>query len=329
MPIYFYWGEDEFAIAQAVKKLHDRTLDPAWASFNYDKILPDQTDPVIQGLNQAMTPPFGNGSRLVWLVNTTLGQQCPEAVLQELERTLPYLPETSVLLLTAQNKPDGRLKSVKLLQKQAEIQEFSPIPPWKTDQLLQRVRQVAQELEVCLTPAALDLLVQAVGNETRQLYQELEKLKLYRGGQGQAVDEAAIAALVTTTTQSSLKLAEAIRMGNISGALEVASDLLGRNESALRIVSTLISQFRTWLWVRLLVDSGETDERAIAHAAEVNNPNRIYFLKQEIRALSLKQLQQALFILLELEVQLKRGADELLILHTKVIELCQVCRRSP
>ena len=30
MPVYLYWGEDDFAIAQAVEKLRHKVLDPNW-----------------------------------------------------------------------------------------------------------------------------------------------------------------------------------------------------------------------------------------------------------------------------------------------------------
>ena len=324
MPIYLFWGEDDFAIAQAIKQLCDRVLDPQWSSFNYDKIPPDQPDAVLQGLNQAMTPPFGAGSRLVWLVDTTLSQRCSEELLAELERTLPAIPDTSVLLMTTRTKPDGRLKSTKLLQKQAEVREFSPIPPWKTEQLIQQVRQVAQEVGVKLTTASAELLAQSVGNNTRQLYGELEKLRLYAGNSNQPLGVDAVTALVSANTQNSLQLAAAIRQGKVTQALELVADLLSHNEPALRIAATLTGQFRTWLWVKLMVETGERDEKAIAQAAEVNNPKRVYFLQQEVRALSSQQLLQALPLLLELEVGLKRGTEELLALQTKVIELCQL-----
>ena len=56
MPIYLYWGEDDFALEKAVNVLLHRFVDPQWASFNYDKISPDQANAAITGLNQAMTP---------------------------------------------------------------------------------------------------------------------------------------------------------------------------------------------------------------------------------------------------------------------------------
>jgi DNA polymerase III subunit delta len=327
MPAYFFWGTDDFAIAQAVAALCKSAIDPTWESFNYDKIAPDHPNAVIHGLNQAMTPPFGAGQRFVWLVETALGQKISEATLAELDRTLSALPETSILLLTSQTKPDSRLKSTKLLQKYAEIREFSPIPTWKTDLIVKQVQRVAQELQLKLTPAATEFLAEAVGSNTRQLYTELEKLRLYHGDSKHPIDEPAIAALVITSTQTVYKLAEAIRNGQTAIALELVVELLRQNEPATRISNTLIGQFRTWLWVKLMIDAGERDETAIAKAAELRNPKQLYFLKKDLQPLSLNALLQTLPLLLQLDSQLKRSADDLPTLQTKVIELCELCQR--
>ena len=324
MPIYFYWGRDDFRLNRAVADLRNQTLDPQWASFNYDKIPPEQTNGPIQALNQAMTPPFGMGKRFVWLQEATVCQRCPEDLLQELDRTLPVIPETSVLLFTSQSKPDGRLKSTKLLQKYTEIREFSTIPPWKTDLLVQQVHQMAREAGVKLTPAAAELLADSVGSNTRQLFNELEKLRLYIGDCSQPLNPTMVSALVLANTQTSFQLASALRQGDTVQSLSLVTDLINRNEPALRIVSTLVGQFRLWLWVKLMLEIGEGNEKEIAQAAEVNNPKRIYFLQKEVRALPLAKLQQTLPLLLALEASLKRGADELATLQTKVIEISQL-----
>jgi DNA polymerase-3 subunit delta len=326
MAIYWFWGEDEFAISRAIALLRQQVLDPDWSSFNADRIPPDQPDSVLQALNQAMTPPFGMGSRFVWLVDTTLAQRCSEDLLTELDRTLPALLETTVLLLTSTSKPDGRLKSTKLLQKYAEIREFPVIPPWKTDLLVKQVRQTAQTVGVKLTAGAIDLLTEAVGNNTRQLYTELEKLRLFAGDAKQPLDETAVAVLVTVSTQNTLKLAAAIRQGQVAIALDLVADLLRQNEPAPVIVKSLVGQFRTWLWVKLMLKSGERDEQTIAQAAELSNPKRLYFLKKEVEPLSLPVLLQTLPILLELEAALKSGAEELATLQTKIVELCILCQ---
>ncbi|MBD1911340.1 MULTISPECIES: DNA polymerase III subunit delta [unclassified Leptolyngbya] len=328
MPIALFWGEDEYSMQRAIADLRDRTLDPDWASFNFDKIGPEQSDGVMNALNQAMTPPFGMGQRLVWLVDTTVCQRCSEDVLSEMERTLPMIPESTVLLLTMTNKPDGRIRSTKLMQKHADIREFAAIPPWKTDLLEKKVKQVAQELDVKLTAKAMELLAESVGNDTRQLYTELEKLSLFADSKSKPIDEDAVTTLVTATTQNSLQLAAAIRQGETGRAIALVSDLFSRNEPALRIVATLVGQFRTWLWIKLMIESGERDEKVIAKAADIANPKRIYFLQQDVRPLSLQSLRQTLPILLDLEMGLKQGADEVMWMQSKVIELCQLFQRK-
>lgn len=324
MPIYLYWGEDDFTLQKAVASLRDRVLDPQWISFNYTLLAPDQPDVIVQGLNQAMTPPFGTGSRLVWLANTTICQHCSEDLLTELTRTLAVIPETSILLLTCRTKPDGRLKSTQLLQKYAHIREFSLIPPWKVEQLVQQVQKAALEVGVKLTQSSAYFLAESIGNDTRQLYNELEKLRTFAGAVNNPLDVDAVADLVRANTQNSLQLAAAIRAGNAAEALALVTELSNRNEPALKIVATLIGQFRTWLWVKLMMEAGERAERTIAQAAEISNPKRVYFLQQEVKSLSVQQLVSTLPLLLELEVSLKQGADDMSALVTKVIELCQV-----
>lgn len=326
MSIYFYWGEDEFALQKAVASLRDRILDPQWSSFNYTQFS-DQPDAVIQGLNQAMTPPFGSGSRLVWLVDTTICQNCTADLLSELKHTLPVIPDTSVLLLTSRSKPDGRLKSTQLLQQCASFEEFSLIPPWETKQLAMQVQKAAIAVGVKLTQSSVELMAESVGNDTRQLYNEMEKLRTFAGVNNKPIEVDIIAELVRGNSQTSLQLAAAIRSGDTSKALLLVAQLINRNEPVLKIVATLIGQFRTWLWIRIMMNSGGSVS-AIAQAAEINNPKRVYFLQQEVKHLSPQQLASTLPLLLELEVSLKQGREQMSILQTKVIELCQIFQQS-
>ncbi len=328
MPAYFYWGEDDYRLSQAIRMLRQRVVDPAWESFNYDKLSGDAPEPIRQAFNQALTPPFGLGERLVWLADTSLAQRCPDDLLGELERTLQNLPASSHLLFTSRSKPDGRLKSTKTLQKHTSVQEFSPIPPWKTDELLRQVQQLAKEAQVSLSPDAAERLVEAVGNDSRRAAMELQKLSLYADGRRPAIEAAEISRLVTASAHNSLQLADAIREGNSSRALGLVAELLLQNEAPLRICATLTGQFRTWAWVKLLLESGERDEKAIAQAAEVNNPKQIYFLRKKVERHSAETLLQALPILLKLEIALKRGAEETAALQSAVVELAALCASS-
>jgi len=328
MPIYVYWGEDDFAMEKAIVVLRERILDPLWTSFNYTSFPPEQADSIVQALNQVMTPPFGAGGRFVWLINTSISQNCPDHILTELQRTVKVIPPDSTLLLTSRNKPDERLKSTKLLKQFATFCEFPLIPAWKTELLVQSVQQAAQTVGVKLNPLVVELLAESVGNDTRLLYNELEKLRLYTQSSRKPLDVNIVSELVRNTTQNTLQLATAIRTGDTPKALGILNDLSNSAEPGLRIVATLIGQFRTWLLVKMMMESGERNPQSIALAAEVTYPKRIYFIQQEVKSLPLKQLILALPVLLELEVSLKQGASETSTLQTKVIEMCQICHSN-
>ncbi|MEC4984182.1 MAG: DNA polymerase III subunit delta [Oscillatoria sp. PMC 1068.18] len=327
MPIYLFWGEDDFAIAKAVEKLRKQVLDPNWLQFNYEKIVGDRPDLIIQAFDTAMTPVFGMGGRLVWLADTTICQNCPEDLLNQLKRTLPALQPDSHLLLTSRKKPDKRLKSTKLLQEYAQVQEFSLIPPWETEKLLQRVKQLSAEFNVKLTPKAAEFLAESAGNDTRQLTSELQKLELYGQNQANSLDIETVSALVTSNSQNSLHLAKAIKEKDEPRALKLVNELLNRNEPALKIVATLVGQFRIWAIVKLMIETGERDEKKIATLAQIGNPKRIYFLRQEVQNLKAKQLLAILPVLLDLEISLKTGADPLSSLQGSAIAMCHLLRQ--
>jgi DNA polymerase III subunit delta len=324
--IIFYWGDDDFAIDRAVKAIDRSSVDPAWASFNYQKITPDLDNAEIFALDTAMTPPFGTGKRLVWLADTTICQQCSEDLLAELERTLPNIPATTQLLLTSKNKPDGRLKSTKLIQKFAKVEEFSAIPPWKTEELIQKVRQAAAEMQLKITQDAITLLAESVGNNTRQLHLELEKLQLFIATSDRPIDLHAVSTLVIINTQNSLQLATALRDGDVPKSLSLIRELIDRNEPALKIVATLVGQFRTWLLVKVAIESGDRDDKSIASFAGLSNPKRLYFIKQELQHLNGRKLAASLPILRDLEFNLKRGGEPISTLQKHAIELCQLLK---
>ena len=321
MSIYYFWGDDDFVIEQQINDLKKKHLDPNWSQFNLQKFTGNKEESVRDGLMEALTPPFGAGDRVIILTNTTIGQQCSEELLDELKRTLPQIPATTQLLFVSTKKPNGRLKSTKLINKYAQVKEFGLIPPWQTDALLHKVKDVAQEKNVQLTKKALDILANCVGNNSLLLWQEMEKLAIYQGESKQPLDEDIIKVLVNVSNQNSLQLSEAILNKNVGSALDLVKNLLNSNEPALRIVATLVGQFRTWTIVKTAIESGENDDKKIASIADVRNPKRIYFIKKQVRQKTAKQLQKSLPILLDLEAGLKLGADPLTIMETKIIQL--------
>jgi DNA polymerase III subunit delta len=178
---------------------------------------------------------------------------------------------------------------------------------------------------VNLTAEAIELLTISVGNNTRQLHTELEKLSIFSAGRQQPLTVEEVGNLVAITTQNSLQLAEALRQGEVDRALDLINSLLQRNEPALKIVATLVGQFRTWLWVKSLMETGAKDE-VIAKEADIGNPKRLYFLRKDLQKISAYQLAAAFQELLVLEFAVKTGNDPAMTLQIQAINICQAVK---
>jgi len=317
MPIHLYWGDDEAARNRAVDRLVETLVDPAWAAINLSRLDGSDTAQALQALEEARTPPFGAGARLVVLQRSPFCSQGPAELAERLEASLPLIPETCHLLLVSPSKPDARLRTTKALKKVATEKSFALPAIWDGEGQLELVQRTAADLSLRLEPAAAEALSEAIGSDSARLASELEKLALFAAGSGEAhsggkpapITLAAVQALVGGRCTSSLAVGDALLAGRPAEAIALVDALLAANEPALRIVAALTSQVRGWLWVALLERQGEQDVAVIAKAAGIGNPKRIYVMRKQLRGRSPSGLLTLLARVLEVEVALKRGAD--------------------
>lgn len=318
MPIRILWGEDDLAIALRVKKLIEQVVDPSYKTFNYSQY--DASRAIGEIFAEISTFPAIKGGRLIYLKDSTICNTCPLDVLQQLEYVLPKIPTANTLVISSKTKPDSRTKLGKLLFKYSTVEEFSLISAWDNEALINYVEKLANKLGIKISQAAIALLIESVGNNSSKLYNELEKLKTFTSGK--QIEAETVSLLVANTNGSALKLASAILAEDTSSALKLTDDLLNSNEPALKIVATLVTTFRTWLAVKVCMIAGWQNDSAIASLADVKNPKRLYFLRQEVAKVPVERLRQILPLLLELELALKEGADEKRSLQQQIIQLC-------
>ena len=312
MPIHLFWGDDEAARTRAVETLIAAKLDPSWAAINLSRL--DGSDPAqaAAALAEARTPPLGSGSRVVLLQRSPFCNQCPAELAAQLEANLGLISPDCHLLLVNSAKPDARLRTTKALQQlikagQAHEQSFALPAIWDGAGQVELVARTARELGLALEPAAAEALAEAIGSDSARLASELEKLSLY-GGQG-PISAQAVQALVGGRSTSALAVGDALLAGRPADAIALVDALLEANEPALRMVASLCSQIRGWLWVALLEASGERDPAVIAKAAGIGNPKRIFVMRKQIRGKTPDQMLTLLGQLLEVEAALKRGRE--------------------
>lgn len=73
--------------------------------------------------------------------------------------------------------------------------------------------------------------------------------------------------------------------------------------------ATLITQFRTWLWVKsALASATPLRDTELADCCGISNPKRLYYLRQEVSEISIQFLTRTVAELFSLENHLKQGA---------------------
>ena len=311
MPIHLLWGDDEAARNRAVEALVQAQVDPSWATINLSRLDGNDAGQAAQALEEARTPPFGAGSRMVVLQRSPFCSQCPAELAERFEAALAQVADGCHLLLVSSGKPDARLRTTKALQKLvkaglAREQSFALPAIWDGAGQVDLVSRTARELGLSLEPAAAEALADAIGSDSSRLASELEKLSLFVGS-GATIGLAAVQALVGGQATSSLAAGDALLAGRPADAIALLDALLAANEPALRIVAALSSQIRGWLWVSLLERAGEQDVAVIAKAAGIGNPKRIYVMRKQIRGRQSAVFLRLLGQLLEVEAALKRG----------------------
>ncbi len=293
-------GDDQYAIRKKLTSFKS-ALDPAWTAFNYHRF-PQSS--LSDAIDCALTIAFGTLKAKLIVVEDCNFKQFDDKMLKTLS-LLPQIPDFSHLVFVAPSI-DKRLKVSKFLISHGLLLEFMLLPPWRTDLIAQSISAQAKSVKLLIDSNTVDYLALAIGNDSARAESELQKLAIY--GSGRRLTKAEVEALVPSQTQNSLQLALAIRENDCKKAMTLLDELLARAEFPLVICATLSTQFRTWLWVKAAIENGVKLDSEIAKVCQIANPKRVYFLKKEVAETSELALTQAVTLLLELEVSLKRGA---------------------
>ncbi len=293
-------GEDQHAIQEQLNQ-YKAEIDAQWLTLCYHRFPADRLD---RAISVARTRSLTGGKKLVIVENCHL-KQWGDTELETLQQ-LVQMPEFTILVFVA-TTVDKRLKIYKHLVKYAKFFEFPLIPPWRTDLIEKAIATQAKKIKLVLSKNAVEYLAEAIGNDMTRAATELRKLYIY--GKGKQLELAEVKELVPCQTQNSLQLASAIRQGESNQVLHLLDDLLSRSEPLMVIVATLLTQFRTWLWVKSAIVSGIKKDSELAQLCSISNPNRIYYLRQEVANTSINALAKAVTMMLDLEMSIKRGAE--------------------
>ena len=320
MPIQIIWGNDINACDKHIQDIISKNVSKNWEVLNISKLNGDDPNQVIQALEEAQTPPFGEGARIVLLKNNPIFNNKNESLRIKFELNALNIPTSNFLILQNIQKPDSRIKTTKFLKKLIQqgkaLEKFFSLPNiWDFDSQIRFIENIAKNKNIFLEEGCGEAILNSVGFDSSKLNNELNKLILYVESKNQKIENGNNQKIKITLKdvntifsdhQSNIfKIIDCIISNNIADSLNEINSLIHQGEPALRLLSGLISQIRIHTIVLLL--SNEKDTSKIAQLAGVSNPKRIFFLRKKVLNCSPEYLINIMIKLLSIESLIKKG----------------------
>ncbi|MEB3287378.1 MAG: DNA polymerase III subunit delta [Vampirovibrionales bacterium] len=306
MPVYLFYGEEDYLLKRSLKALRDQVVDPAMAGLSH-KIL---EQPRIHEVNEAIgAVSFALGGNTLYEVrqfaylSKASASSADDTQLEELKALLESLePTKSVLFIN--DKINKSVKFPKWLVKLPGITvaEFKPFAFWETDKAIQQLIHEARLEGVTLTPKAALLLVEHLGVSLQPLVNEVRKLSVFSGGK--PVEESHVLALSNHNENTFSMLSDWLHQRHSAAVFTTLDELLLKQHPVqlFALIQTYLNNFfQLKLWQRLGQGEAKIAERSGKH------PFKIKKDLQEIAPVSFERLESLKGKALDMEWKAKTG----------------------
>jgi DNA polymerase III subunit delta len=217
--------------------------------------------------------------------------------------TLKELPPDLTLVLICRDKAPAKLaKAVKGAG--GEIHEFEAP---KAREMPRVLVGEAQRLGFRLDPAAARMLVERMGANPQRLRNELERLALWAGEDGQVTGPDLEEMVADTSEEAVWSLSDALIEGDAATALRIGERLIGQGENVTGLIYGLASRLRS-----ACAAAAQLEEGIPPKQVESSLKMHPYAAKQLVRRLGgtdLASLRMATETLADLELWCRGGAD--------------------
>ena len=332
--IYLIYGEDSLSVEETLASVSSHTgnddlhdvntttlngatvslaeLEAAWSTIPF---LADKRIVVVRGLLARMEQGRGGGSSR---------PRSMDREWADIGARLTYVPDSTELIFVdaAVSRSNPLLSAIRPL---SQVHEFRlpsvrDMPGW--------VRRRADKLGVAIEPSAVSALVDAIGNDTRLIDMELQKLALYRsdGHSGGTILRQDVEAMVSYVREANIfATVDAALEGRTGVALRLAHQLLSEGRSSTYVITMLARQVRFLIVAKDMKSRGfQQDE--IGRRLSIRGYPLTKTMQQEGR-FSAERLAEIHRRLLEADLSIKTGAtDEDTALDALIVGILNLCR---
>jgi len=251
--IIFLYGQDVYRsrqklneIIESYRKIHKSGLNLKYVDgedFNFEDIK-----------NESQTVSMFEEKKLIIFKNSL-------ANLKNEDKALDFIKKLNnskdIVVIYEEKEADQRLSLVKFLKKEGKAQEFEPL---EGQGLKKWVKNKIENQGIKIEPAAMETLINYVGNDLWWMTNEIEKLANFK--RGKKIETTDVELLVKPRIEPEIfKTIDAIAFKNLwSGkkqALKLLHEHLEKGDHPLYLLSMINYQFRNLLIIKDLIEKNQ------------------------------------------------------------------------
>lgn len=300
--VYILYGEDEFAIAQAVVAFEGKMGEETTAALNASRL--DGRSLSLDELKTAASAmPFLSNRRLVLVTGSTSRINTPK-LQSKFKEILDELPPTTRLILVEHKMLKDNHWLLKWAQGAGSRAFVRAFPPKKGGVMARWIQEQAIATGGQITPQAAALLASLVGEEARLAYQEVQKLVTYTN-YGRPVDVEDVENLTAFVGEADIfALVDALGNRNAHHAAGTLQHILEKQD-ALPVFGMVVRQFRLLLLAREVLDAGG-NEGDVTRELKIH-PFVAGKITPQSRHFTMAELERVYHYLLDIDEAIKTG----------------------
>jgi DNA polymerase-3 subunit delta len=314
LPLYLFFGDEEFLIQEAVDLIINTVVDPKARDFNFNTLYCKETS-ASSLVNLCQTLPFMSEKRLV------IAKEINAFKAGDLEELVLYLndpsPDTCLLLLPSQERFDKK-SVITAVEAHGAVTRFYAL---LDREIIAWIESWGRTRGLSVQRDAAQFLWQTLGNDLQKIVNELEKVLISAQEKKTIAFDDVKNVVGDFREYTSFDLAAALGQKNREQSFFILARLIQEGEAPVGLLGSIAWNFRRLMQAKSLEASGmRPDEiakklRVIFHQAGL--------FREQMRRYSLDELREVFAVMLATDKALKSsGLNGRLVLERMILTLC-------
>jgi DNA polymerase-3 subunit delta len=314
LPLYLFYGEEEFLIQEALDIIIKKVVEPGTRDFNFNSLYCRDT-PASEIVNLAQTLPFMSEKRLV------IARDFDALKAADFEEILPYLndPSPSSCLVMVSNQGRYEKKSVtSAVEAHGAVTRFFPL---LDREIVTWIEGWTKARALSLPRDAAQYLWQTIGNDLQMINNELEKIEIFIKEKKAITLDDVKTVVGDFREYSSFDLAAALGSKDRAKAFLILSRLLQEGEQAVGLLGAIAWNFRRLMRAKSMEAAGDGFDDIKRKLNVIFHQSASFH--EQMRRFNVEELRNAFDVMLSADKALKSsGLSGKLVLERMILKLC-------